>query len=111
MKKDESFNRMVSRSLKLGSIVSGFFMVLGIALFVFGFKASLIIEVNFMMILQGLIGLQPTMFVLFSILILVATFFILILISAYSYIKEKDWFYIVICILIIAILSLSFVFA
>ena len=102
-------NIVISNIIKTGVFVSSFFIITGIVLsFIYGVDGVLTIErYTFSEMLKGLVSLNYYSYLMFGIFLLILTPVLRILGLLYVYIEEKDYNFVRICILVLAILIVS----
>ena len=109
MNEKRDINIVIANIIKTGVFVSLFFIITGIILsFIQGANGVLTIErYTFSEMLRGLVGFNYYSYLMFGIFLLILTPVLRILGLLYVYIEEKDYKFVRICILVLAILIVS----
>ncbi len=109
MREKRDVNVVIANIIKTGVFVSSFFIITGISLsFIQGANGVLTVErYTFSEMLRGLVSLNYYSYLMFGIFLLILTPVLRILGLLYVYIKEEDYKFVRICILVLVILIVS----
>lgn len=109
MSEKRDVNVVIANIIKTGVFVSSFFIITGISLsFIQGANGVLTVErYTFSEMLRGLVSLNYYSYLMFGIFLLILTPVLRILGLLYVYIKEEDYKFVRICILVLVILIVS----
>jgi len=110
--KIEEVEIVISKSLKVGVLLSATIIFLGLLLFLItgnsGYPDSSF-PTSFLPIFQGLFSLKPYAIIMTGLFVLILTPIFRVGVSIFVFFKEKDYLYVKITSLVFAILIISFV--
>ncbi|WP_099222790.1 DUF1634 domain-containing protein [Listeria costaricensis] len=102
---------VVGGLLRIGVILSAAIIIIGLALFIFtgdsGYPGDTY-PTTIRAIFSGLAALKPFAIIMFGLLCLILTPVLRVVVSLFTFLKEKDYLYVAITAIVLVILAISF---
>lgn len=111
-KEMEQIETTIGKILRYGVLISSIVMIIGLFLYILIGSTGYATNFHYSSIndlLNGLIHLKPYAVMMLGLLLLILTPVLRVVVSIYSFYKEKDYLYVYITVFVLIILIISFI--